>query len=423
MIQKIRWTNSGVMIACLAVAALLPMARTAAQASVVSRPKPAVLIPNFAVPVNGAPLPASHGFAPAISGERVRNNALYGVSCITWTRCIAVGTQVAGSEMAFRPLAEQWTGTRWHVMSMPDPVEMPRAVLTKVSCQSRRSCVATGYHYGGHGYSVLAERWDGRRWRIVQSANRAGMWSAFFNSVGCQPRVGCIAIGGHSSRAGESRALAELWTNGRWRVLRAHWPAGARAAELNGISCASGSCVAVGLYQASSGQVLTLAERWTGRFWMLEHPVSARAPVSTLNDISCATARLCMAVGDSQWNRQFPLAELWRDGSWHQVPGAKVADGTLNGVSCQRRTWCMAVGAMGTRPLTEAWYGQRWLVRGTPTAGGRPADQLSQLSCRTGNDRCVTVGVRYAPDQSAGDVTLAEFWTGGAWHLMMTRNP
>lgn len=29
-------------------------------------------------------------------GTRVSDNALYGVSCITWTRCVAVGTRVAG---------------------------------------------------------------------------------------------------------------------------------------------------------------------------------------------------------------------------------------------------------------------------------------------------------------------------------------
>lgn len=414
MTRTIKWAISGATTSGLAIVALLSAVLYVtpnAKAAVESRTKPAVLIP-------AGPL-----FTPAIGGQRVRNNALYGVSCVRWTLCIAVGTQAAGSGLAFRPLAERWTGARWLVMPAPDPVTTPRALLTKVSCQSSRNCVATGYHYGARGYSVLAEHWNGQRWRIIQSANRAGMWSAFFNSVGCQRRVSCIAVGGHSSRSGEGRALAEHWVNGQWRVLRARWPAGARSSELNGISCDAGTCLAVGFYQAASGQVLALAERWTGRNWRLLHPISARAPVSTFDDVSCPRARLCMVVGDSQWTRQFPLTELWRDGRWQLVPGGRIAGGTLSGVSCQLRAWCMAVGARGSRSLTEAWYGKGWRVTWAPRPGGRPADQLSQLSCRTNKGRCVTVGVRYEPDQSAGDVTLAEYWTGRAWRVMVTSNP
>jgi hypothetical protein len=268
---------------------------------------------------------------------------------------------------------------------------------------------------------MLAERWNGRRWSIIQSANPAGMPSAFLNGVTCARRVGCMAVGGHSSRSGSARALAEQWSGGRWRLLRLRWPAGAVATELDGVSCASGTCVAVGLYESASGQGLPLAERWNGRHWTMLHAVNTRAPLTALDDISCAARSLCMAVGNTQWTRQRPLTELWRNGRWQLVRGRRVTGGTLSGVSCQTRNWCMAVGAVGTRSLTQAWYGAGWQVVRAPKAGGRPADQLSQLSCRTRNGRCVTVGARYQPGQTFDENMLAEYWNGHAWHVMATR--
>lgn len=377
----------------------------------------------IAGPQYRAPFSARAVFAPAIAGQLVRDDALYGVSCVTWTRCVAVGARVAGSSVALRPLAERWTGTRWQVMRIPDPVKLPRALLANVSCKSRDDCVAAGYHYGSSGYALLAEFWNGRRWRIMQSANPAGIGSAFFNDVACQRRVGCIAVGGQAGGTGNGQALAERWAGGRWQVATLPAPAGAQATELNGISCDAGSCLAVGEYMAANGQLLTLAERWNGTSWLLLHPISARAPMSVLYDVSCATARACMAVGVSQWTRQFPLAESWRNGRWQLVNGPRVAGGSLTGVSCQFQLWCMAVGAVGIRPLTEAWFGKDWQVTQAPKARGHMAGALSQLSCRTYKGRCVTVGARSQPAQPAGQETLAEWWGGKTWHLMTTRNP
>lgn len=411
MNRTIRSAIGAMTIACGVIAALLSavLSSTAAEAG--------------GAPKHGTPFSARPVFTPEMAGQLARNDALYGVSCITWTRCVAVGARVAGSPAALRPLAEQWTGARWRVVDVPDPVKLPRALLANVSCKSRDDCVAAGYHYGPRGYALLAEFWNGRRWRIIQSANPAGVSSAFFNDVGCQWRVGCIAVGGQSGGTGQGQELAERWADGRWRMLSLPWPAGAQATELNGISCDGGICIAVGEYLAANGQLLTLAERWNGTSWRLLHPISARAPMSVLYDVSCATARTCMAVGGSVWTRQYPLTELWRNGRWQLVPGGRVAGGSLSGVSCQIQLWCMAVGAVGGKPLTQAWFGKDWRVTQTQRAGGRLGGALSQLSCRTGKGRCVTVGARSAPAGSAAQETLAEWWGGKTWHLMTTRNP
>jgi photosystem II stability/assembly factor-like uncharacterized protein len=359
--------------------------------------------------------------APAIAGQRTGNDALYGVSCVSWTRCVAVGTRLVGSS-ALRPLAEQWTGTRWQVAAVPGPAKMPRAILGSVSCQSRNNCVAVGYHFGQR-YALLAEAWNGRRWQIIRSANPAGEFSAFFNAISCQPRLGCLAVGGHSGRTGSGHAFADRWVSGHWQALRLRSPAGAQATELNGISCDAGACMAVGEYLDANGRGWTLAERWNGKSWQLLHSVSVRAPLSVLYDVSCETAKVCMAVGNSQWTRQYPLAELWQNGRWQRVFGGKVPGGILNGVSCQAKSGCMAVGTRGSKPLTESWSGKNWRVTQTPKASRRLTGALSQLSCRTGKGRCVTVGDRFAPSAPSAQTTLAEWWGGKTWRLMTTRNP
>lgn len=386
--------------------------------------------PDFGAPLRGAPVtafPGSPVFVPSIADHAVRNNLLYGVSCVTWSRCVAVGARVAGSALAFRPLAELWNGARWRVMPTPSPAKLPRALLAEVSCQSSRDCVAVGYHYsaGGSGYALLAEHWDGKNWRVTQSANPAGLRSAFFNGVTCAPKVGCIAVGGHSTRSGQGQELAERWTGGHWHLMRLRWPAKARATELNGVSCYQGRCVTVGMYENASGQqVLPMAERWTGRYWRLMHAASPQAQIGLLSDVSCGGPLTCMAVGVSEGANQLPFTELWRDNRWHLVQGGKVIGGTLSGVSCQLSTWCMAVGLAGKRPLTEAWFGVGWQVTKTPVISGEPsAGQLSQLSCRTHDGRCVTVGSRYPPGKVTGQATLAEWWDGNTWRQMRAVNP
>src|ERR1700683_1264336 len=92
---------------------------------------------------------------PAVASGHVHNNALYGISFLKWSQCLAVGSRATGSAVSFRPLAEQWNGRHWKVISMPGPTSLPRALVTAISCSSARNCVASGYHYhaSGTGYA------------------------------------------------------------------------------------------------------------------------------------------------------------------------------------------------------------------------------------------------------------------------------
>src|SRR5262249_4251728 len=150
--------------------------------------------------------------------------------------------------------------------------------------------------------------------------------------------------------SGRGRVLAERWAKGRWRVLRVPVPAGARAAELDGLSCGGPFCMAVGMYEDAGGQVLTLAERWTGTAWHLLTSANPRGPMSGLRDVSCKSRSLCMAVGFTDWTRQRPLAEIWMKGAWHLVKGGRLAGGALTGISCPGQDFCLAVGEVRRKP-------------------------------------------------------------------------
>jgi hypothetical protein len=403
--------TTGLTIACVAIAGLSSGALGTPSANAVAPP--------------ALTAPATARVGPTVSSGLAHNNALYGISCIKWTQCQAVGSRAAGAATNFTPLAEQWNGHRWKVLHMPGPGERPEALVTAISCRSADSCVATGYHYSnsGKGYAPLAEAWNGKSWHIIQELNPKTTLSAFLNDVSCQAFAGCLAVGGSTGSNGDGQAIAERWTDGGWHFSKVPQPSGAAATELDGISCTGRDCLAVGMYEVASGRVLALAERWNGKSWHLLPAASSAGSLSELQDVSCHSPTLCMAVGENDWTQLRPLTELWEHGHWRLVSGGRVAGGALSGISCPDVRWCSAVGLAGDRPLTEVWSGKGWRVVPTQWAPGRQANELSQLSCRTGLDRCLTVGARYRPGKSDGEVTLAEWWNGRSWHLMTTPNP
>jgi hypothetical protein len=360
--------------------------------------------------------------SPAGTGVRP-NTALDGVSCTSRTQCMAVGSHGGRVAADYAPLAEQWNGSRWRVLRVPGPVRLPRTELIAVSCRSSRYCVAAGYHYdaSGSGEAVLAELWNGHRWRIIQSGFPVANTASFLNDVSCSGPADCLAVGSYTNRSGTAHALAERWTGQRWRVQPVAGPRGARAAELDGISCSRGGCVAVGLSQDRQGRALALAVRWRGATWRLLNPRNvAGASLSVLQDVSCRSTSVCMAVGYSDTAAVRPLTERYSGGSWRLVADHSLADAALAGVSCTASR-CVAVGSNGSQSLGETWTGGAWRVLRTPWAGGPPASTLNQVSCLA--QRCIAVGDRYHPGWSTGNATLAEIWTGRGWRVLATGNP
>ncbi|HXP20551.1 MAG TPA: hypothetical protein VN840_12985 [Streptosporangiaceae bacterium] len=184
-----------------------------------------------------------------------RFSTLTGVSCASATRCTAVGYTYGGGT-----LAEHWNGRKWTIQATRSPSSS--SGLTGVSCASATRCTAVG----STGSGTLAERWNGRKWTIQATPIQPSTGS-YFASVSCVSVTSCTATGvGIDKVSGNPIALAERWNGRSWRIQATPNPA-EPAIGLYGVSCDSAiSCTAVGSYYTGGATefFFSLAEHWQG---------------------------------------------------------------------------------------------------------------------------------------------------------------
>jgi hypothetical protein len=305
------------------------------------------------------------------------------------------------------------------------------AVLLRVSCTSPEACIAVGT---GPSDTALAEKWDGKTWTIVPTARPRGASDSNFYAVSCISSHACMAVGGYDSNSHPhgQLPLAEVWNGRVWSVKATPQPTSDSA--LGGVSCRSASrCVAVGnaLTQSANN---AFSEAWNGRGWTIKRiPRPAGTTYSTLDAVSCASASLCMAVGDYQVNGSadsLTFAEAWNGKRWARKTSPNPVTGAngsqLNGVSCRSTSFCVAVGGYtntsnsGGLGLIEAWNGRTWAVAESANDPTSAVTALQDVSCPSTN-ACTAVGSE-TPSSLIGS-TLTERWSGGRWTSVPTPNP
>ncbi len=198
-----------------------------------------------------------------------KDTQLSGVSCSSPRACTAVGWNNATGTTW--PLVMSWNAKNWRVQSVPLPhvappsrgPRIPRTgMFDAVSCTSPRACTATGTDFN-HPYGpTLAERWNGKTWRVEPTPNPAN-WSASLaevtlDGVSCTSAKACTAIGEYNP-GHRTEYFIESWNGKRWRLEPAPHPADFEHGALLGISCASARCTAVGAYTGSVRLQVTLA--------------------------------------------------------------------------------------------------------------------------------------------------------------------
>jgi hypothetical protein len=169
-----------------------------------------------------------------------RSGGLDGVSCLSPTMCMAVGSTI-----------ELWNGVAWRTT----PASVPGELLS-VSCVSERFCAAVGAGYTHSG--GLAELWNGARWSVHRAPSPP---HTRLLAVSCLARTRCVAVGQVTSsfRTGSQPrgSVIESWDGRSWRIrvrLR-------RRYYLNGISCPTATtCIAVGWYDVSEYPTRPLIE-------------------------------------------------------------------------------------------------------------------------------------------------------------------
>jgi YD repeat-containing protein len=314
---------------------------------------------------------------------------LAGISCTATTQCTAVGSArpVNKDTNNMVTLGERWVGSEWVTQATVSPEARTELNLTDVSCTSATKCMAVGYNkFMGR---TFAESWDGSAWKIVQSNL----------GTGTEPTVSCVGLPYCHIVASTANG-----THGTWIYFQpgggSNWgstfrtfatPEGASSWKLRDVSCSSETaCTAVG-YAYVSGKYKTLVERYDGTTWSIqESPEPSKGNgYNALASVSCPTVQYCLAVGKADSK---PFAEKWNGSKWELAPVGVSEAGTLEDVSCVSATSCTAVGYLGSwewsggswwvqsGTLIESWDGSEWTEIEAPEPSEEPLASDARLS-------------------------------------------
>ena len=231
---------------------------------------------------------------------------LFGVSADSSTDVWAVG-ETTGKRA--ESLILHWDGTSWTRTPSPEP-----AILHGVSADSPSDAWAVGTWEkpGTEAILTVALRWDGTAWTRVRPPNPGGKGVDalnLLNGVSTVSASDAWAVGSFKM-VGQNRARRTLvlrWDGTRWRKIQSPNPGGrstGSVSELNAVSAVSGSDAwAVGDYDnANNGAVKTLILHWDGGTWTKvpsPNPSGTTFPaVNRLFGVSADTSADAWAVGD-----------------------------------------------------------------------------------------------------------------------------
>jgi hypothetical protein len=316
-----------------------------------------VLVGPFVIYPSGAASASSGSVRVTTSpNQGDRNNQLLGVAAVSATDAWSVGYyQSAFCLCSQRTLSEHWTGTRWSIVSTPDPRTQSGDydVLTGVAAVASGDVWAVGY--AGNASSPndrsLIEHWNGTAWRVIQSPNPNYSQDLYAAAAVSSGDAWAVGSSFNYSPYGYG-ALIEHWNGKAWSAV----PNPATTALYGVTALASNDAWAVGV-----GQIL----HWNGAKWS----VFSKSP-GYLESIAAVSSSNIWAVGYAYTADGYyyhPLIEHWNGASWSVIRGASGYDqGYLFGVAAASAKSVWAVGSVGGLSFAEKWGGTRWIHVSTP---------------------------------------------------------
>jgi hypothetical protein len=354
----------------------------------------------------------------------------------------------SGARPALAPdatmLALVWNGTSWASKPPPAIPGSVNPVLTGVSCSSWSACLAVGSYFDDTGNSQpLSLRWTGAAWRLLATPTPSGARAATPINVACTSATTCLTVGYLIDRSENPNTMSMTWTTGRWTPQHTPLPRGALDTSLAGVSCVSATfCVSVGRYETDAFAIGTVAMRWDGTAWTLTPTPAGRG--QSVTGVSCVSRTFCLAVGPDTAGGPFAVpaatprhavpaatpqpggpgaatafAMTWNGTSWTAHPAPAPADNVainLQGVSCLSVTWCVAVGDSQTpsgppQDVATVWNGTRWTPTAVPIPAGAKFATLTGVSCVHAT-ACIAVG-SYPTDSGQSPWSIE--WDGHTW--------
>ncbi len=333
------------------------------------------------------------------------DNHLQEVSCVNNLRCVAVGYNEDPSTFLRRPVAMTLSGGKWRLVSVPTRGTDVNN-LWNVSCVSSTRCVAVGSYYNiasGY-YKTLIATYNGSTWKLSPSQNRPNVHNYLFG-VDCVDATHCVAVGrtyDPDPLPGTSRSLVLTLDGSSWKMPRTPERAGVNNL-LADVSCGDAShCKAVGYTIDNTGaDVQTLVLSRSGASWTIDTSIDRAAASNVLRDVSCATPTTCVAVGASDADptafAEQSLVETYDSGTWTLAtsPDRAGFDNHLWAVSCSNAANCVAAGQSQNddlaRPLIQTLSHGTWTLTSPSPYRGGTFNYLYGLSCPTYRN-CKAVG-------------------------------
>lgn len=281
---------------------------------------------------------------------------LHAITCPDTSTCIAVGA--ARSAAAIVRTTDG--GAHWVSELVPAVPGAPLSDVLSVSCSSTTTCHAVGRTTDGGG-ATLKSVDGGVHWRPGAPVMAGGL-----GAISCAAGTpDCVAVGSAASGSDfVAVATATRDSGASWNVT-GQWPdiaAGSGMAwSLERVSCARGTCVAVGAGEGAGGpEPLVVASTDGGARWSIRAvPAAISRPlgVRCSGTLGTSATVTCLLVADGS-----VLATTDAGRSWHaRALPPNVSH--LRGTTCTAGA-CWVFGA--TAQLLTTDFGQTWTVRAHP---------------------------------------------------------
>jgi hypothetical protein len=348
-----------------------------------------------------------------------RDFALSGVSCVSATDCVVVGssTSSAGGPQPSTTLVLGWNGTKWSNLNGVNRSGFDINSLSDVSCTTPDFCMAVGESAKTRNSSAgeaLIERWDGKTWTLVPSR-------ATVQAVSCVTRQFCM---------GTTVTSLQRWDGTKWAAIAA--PPVQGMPRYGGVACVDAQrCIAVASYDTGEYQSHIVAYLWNGKRWS-QSPVSDPdvSESAGFRDAACGSRVSCVAVGSGTngFYSYGVFAQHWDGNGWSQsaagAPTSIVSE--LNGVACPSPTTCLAAGDLQSgpgpagypHPFVDRSNGTKWSVVSTPNLYGGLAD----IDCAT-STKCLAIGYSQPDPNLYFYKTLVLRFDGTTWKRIPSPNP
>ena len=159
--------------------------------------------------------------------------------------------------------------------------------------------------------------------------------------------------------------------------------------------------------------------------WSLQSTPNPSPPpngVSSLADVSCPSATLCLATG-TDGNGGGSIAQRWNGSKWSIETYLSEGAANANGITCTSTTSCLVVGSEGAKAAAEHWllHLGAWLPEEleVPQPAGATSASIGSVSY-TSSSACTAVGTYLKEGKNQ---TLAMRFDGSEWSIQSTPNP